>query len=130
MMVVDASAILAILFDEDEAGSFAALLAEAANPLISPVNLWEVMVRARSARGAPGVEAAETLVDALELRIEPIDAEQTYIAVEAAVRYGRGTPAALNLGDCFAYALARSKGCGLLFKGEDFKRTDVERVPI
>jgi len=130
MMVVDASAVLAILFDEDEAGRFAVVLAETANPLISPVNLWEVMVRARSARGAPGVEAAETLIDALELRIEPIDAEQTYIAVEAAVRYGRGTPAALNLGDCFAYALARSKGCGLLFKGEDFKRTDVERVPI
>lgn len=94
------------------------------------MNLWEVMVRAGSARGAPGVAAAETLVAALELRIEPIDVEQTRIAVEAAARFGRGTPAALNLGDCFAYALATSKACGLLFKGEDFKRTDVERVAI
>jgi ribonuclease VapC len=128
MMVVDASAVLAILLDEDEADSFGIVVAEAADALISPVNLWEVMVRARSARGATGAEAAERLVAALGVRVAPTDEDQTRLAIEAAFRYGRGAPAALNLGDCFAYALAKSRACALLFKGEDFKHTDIDPV--
>ncbi|HEY3889264.1 MAG TPA: type II toxin-antitoxin system VapC family toxin, partial [Caulobacteraceae bacterium] len=73
MMVVDASAVLAILLDEDEADSFGIVVAEAADALISPVNLWEVMVRARSARGVAGAEAAERLVAALGVRVAPTD---------------------------------------------------------
>jgi ribonuclease VapC len=128
MMVVDASAVLAILLEEAEAELFAAILAEAADALISPVNLWEVMIRARSARGEPGARAAEALVAALGLRVAPATADQARAAVEASVRFGRGTAAALNLGDCFAYALAKTEACQLLFKGEDFARTDIEPV--
>jgi ribonuclease VapC len=128
MMVVDASAVLAILLQESEADSFAAILAETTDVIISPVNLWEVMVRARSARGEAGANAAENLVAALGLHVMPTTIEHARLAIEASVRFGRGTPAALNMGDCFAYALAKAEACGLLFKGDDFKRTDIEPV--
>ena len=126
MMVVDASAVLAILLDETEAGSFGIVLAEAPDAVISPVNLWEVMVRARSLRGEAGVQAAEMLIAGLQLRVAPVTAEHARLAVEASVLFGCGKPAALNMGDCFAYALAKAEACELLFKGEDFTRTDVE----
>ena len=128
MIVVDASAVLAILLDEPEAGAFSDILAEASEAFITPVNFWEVMVRARSLGGEPGAQTAQTLMTALGLQIASTSGAQAQLAVEAATRFGRGTPAALNLGDCFAYALAKSESCGLLFKGADFARTDVEQV--
>ena len=126
MMVVDASPILAILFEEADAGFFETVMADAPDAVISPINLWEVMVRARSVHGQPGVDAAESLLAGLGLRVAPITDRHARIAIEASWRFGRGTPAALNMGGCFAYALAKAEACALLFKGDDFTRTDVE----
>lgn len=125
MIVVDASAVLAILFGEPEAHAFASHLISAGGALISPVNYWEVVVRARSAAGPDGAERAESLMSELWISMATIDADQGRDAAEAAFRFGRGTSAKLNLGDCFAYALAKRQGDGLLFKGDDFPQTDV-----
>ena len=102
-----------------------ATLAEAGGAVISPVNWWEVVVRARALRGESGVNEATQVLSSFNIRIVPIDEAQTRAAFDAHVRFGRGTPAALNLGDCFAYALAKTAGGALLFKGEDFARTDM-----
>jgi ribonuclease VapC len=125
VIAVDASAVLAILLHEAEAPEFLAALSAAGGGLISPVNYWEVMARAGSAKGDAGRAAAETLLAALDIEIAPVTGEQARLAVEAHKRFGRGTRAALNLGDCFAYALAMIEGDGLLFKGKDFPLTDV-----
>ncbi len=93
--------------------------------VMSPVNWWEVLVRARALRGEGGVQDAMRLKGIFNIHIAPTDEAQTRAAFDAQVRFGRGTPAALNLGDCFAYALAKQESDGLLFKGEDFPKTDV-----
>lgn len=93
--------------------------------VISPVNWWEVAVRAHTVKGDQGVGIIESILSRLNTRIAPSDEAQARTAFDAHVRFGRGTPAALNLGDCFAYALATAEGDGLLFKGEDFPRTDI-----
>jgi ribonuclease VapC len=125
VIAVDASALLAILLQEPEAPEFRALLDAAAGGLISPVNYWEVMARAGSAKGDEGRAAAEALLAAFSIEIAPVTTEQARLAVEAHRKFGRGTKAALNLGDCFAYALAVVEGDGLLFKGGDFPLTDI-----
>ena len=126
MIAVDASAVLAILKREPERDAFLAFLLKQNGAVISPVNWWEVSVRARALRGRLGVQEAADLLTKLNIRILPIDETQAHAAFDAHVRFGRGTPAALNLGDCFAYALASAEGEGLLFKGADFPRTDVQ----
>ena len=114
-----------MLFGEPEAEAFLARLGAGGGALISPVNHWEVLIRANAARGRQGVAEAETLMS--DLRISParVDGEQARVAADAAFRFGRGTPAKLNLGDCFAYALALHEGEGLLYKGDDFPLTDI-----
>lgn len=125
MIVVDASAILAILLEEPEGPTFEALLLRSGGGLMSPVNHWEVLVRARNARGDIGYAAAEALLSGLGVEIAELSAEHSRSAAEAHARFGRATPAKLNLGDCFAYALALEQGQGLLFKGDDFPKTDI-----
>lgn len=86
-----------------------------------------MLAKAEVSRGETGRQEAEHLLQALRIEIHPADAEQTRLAIEAFVRFGRHTPAKLNLGDCFAYALAATHGGGaLLYKGEDFARTDLK----
>lgn len=128
MIVADASAILAIILDEPEADVFGATLSTADGVLMTPVNLWEVLVRARAALGEPGRVIAEDLLATLRVEIAAMTAAHARAAATAFERFGRRTPAGLNLGDCFAYALAKSEGCALLFKGDDFPRTDVARA--
>ncbi|KSB89231.1 hypothetical protein AS593_08370 [Caulobacter vibrioides] len=127
MIVVDASAIVAMLLGEPEAAAFAARLhSERNGRVMSAVNYWEVLAKAEVSRGETGRREAEHLLQALRIEIHPADAEQTRLAIEAFVRFGRHTPAKLNLGDCFAYALATTHGGGaLLYKGEDFASTDL-----
>ncbi|MFZ3006956.1 MAG: type II toxin-antitoxin system VapC family toxin [Phenylobacterium sp.] len=125
MIVVDASAVLAILLEEPEAAAFETLLLENGGGLMSPVNHWEVLVRARNARGDIGYAAAEALLSGLGIEIAEISATHSRSAANAHVRFGKATPAKLNLGDCFAYALAAEQGGGLLFKGDDFPKTDI-----
>ncbi|CAN7260753.1 type II toxin-antitoxin system VapC family toxin [Caulobacter sp. LjRoot300] len=125
MMIVDASAVVAILLGEPEEEAFKAALKAAPSKAMSVINFWEVLVRAHGLSGPSGREQAEALIRAFDIEIVGIDVEQTRAAADAFARYGRRTPAALNLGDCFAYALARTRGGALLYKGEDFIRTDI-----
>jgi ribonuclease VapC len=121
---VDALALLAIGLNEPDGDQYLELLAHRGG-VISPVNWWEAAVRMRTFHGESGLRELERILTRLDIRIAPTDDIQAQTAFEAHVRFGRGTPAALNLGDCFAYALAAAEGDGLLFKGEDFLKTDV-----
>jgi ribonuclease VapC len=95
---------------------------------MTPVNLWEVLVRAEAAGGAEGRARAERMVDDLQIQVVPADLRLARSAADTFRRFGRRSSANLNLGDCFAYALAAQEGDGLLYKGDDFAKTDVERV--
>jgi ribonuclease VapC len=124
LIAVDASAILAIYFNEPEAETFRHLLARTGG-IISPVNHWEVLSRAYVDAGDLGVAAAEDLIESLAVEVATISSQQSRAAARAFERFGKRMPARLNLGDCFAYALAEIEGDGLLFKGDDFPKTDV-----
>ncbi|MBX3485662.1 type II toxin-antitoxin system VapC family toxin [Phenylobacterium sp.] len=126
MIAVDASAVLAILLLEAEAAEFKALL-ERTGGRISPVNLWEVTARAHALGGADGVAEARRLLSDLSIEVTEIGEPAARLALAAFARFGKGTGRGpLNLGDCFAYALAQVEGDGLLFKGDDFTKTDVK----
>jgi ribonuclease VapC len=88
------------------------------------VNWWEVQVRVRARFGEAGGKKSAAWMESIGIVVEPMKGEHARIAVEAFSRY-QGRPARLNLGDCFAYALARAKGVPLLYKGDNFGRTDV-----
>ena len=127
MIAVDASAVLAILLQEPEAAAFKARL-QAAGGLISPVNHWEVLARAYGLGGLDGALEAQHLLQDLRIEVTDLNEAASTAAFEAFVRFGKGNGGPLNLGDCFAYALAGREGQGLLFKGDDFPRTDVKSV--
>lgn len=124
-MVVDTSALVAILLLEHDAQTYADAIAGANPTVISAASYVELTIVALS-RGKRGrVELEATLADAL-IDIVPVSVDQARIAADAYEKYGRGRhPAALNFGDCFAYALAVSRNEPLLFKGGDFALTDV-----
>lgn len=123
MIVVDASALVAILLQEPDWEPYFELLAASNETLISPVNAWEVHVRIHALDGAEGHERVQKLFTDLEIVVAEVDRRQLAIALDARFRFGR---AVLNLGDCFAYALAITHGGGaLLYKGDDFARTDL-----
>ena len=130
MIVVDASAVLAILFDEPEAEAFLSAIGAAGGGLISPVNLWEVLVRAASTEDAGARQDAEDLLRKLNIEVAPVGGGQARRAADAFQIFGRKTPAGLNLGDCFAYVLAAEQGEGLLYKGNGFPKTDVKSVLV
>ncbi len=128
--MVDTSSIVAIFRQEPDAARHAACIGDDDQPMISAASLVETSLVLRGLkRIAP--DQAELWLDeflsAARLTIAPVTAEQTAIARQAHARFGKGGghPAQLNFGDCFAYALAMSLGAPLLFKGEDFSRTDV-----
>ena len=125
MIVVDASAILAILLHEPDGEALKSALFASGGGVMSPVNHWEVLVRAKTAVGEEGRDLAEELISTLGIVTSPAGADDARRAADAFERFGKHTPAKLNLGDCFAYALAAKEGQGLLYKGEDFPRTDV-----
>ena len=124
MITVDASALLAIILEEPDQDELLLAIEAAGGGVVSPVNWWEVAVRARAVKGEQGLTVVKMVLGRLNVRVAPVDEAQAHTAFDAHVRFGRGTPAALNLGDCFAYALAAAEGDGLLFKGEDFPKTD------
>jgi ribonuclease VapC len=130
-MVVDTSALLAILFDEPERDRFIALLARAPDPLISAATLLEASIATHARIGADGVRDLDDLLTAGGVRSIAVDATQAYLARDAFGRYGKGqAPAGLNFGDCFAYALAQAMGRSLLFKGDDFAKTDIAPADV
>ena len=128
MMVVDASALVAILLTEPEKADFIHALTSTPGNL-SPVGYWEAHTRLHSFKGAAGVADLEALIRMFEIRIVPADGDTARMASRTQVTFGKRTPARLNLGDCFAYALARELDAPLLYKGDDFTRTDVKSVP-
>ena len=129
MIVIDTSAIAAILFEEPEAASFRLGLSEIRNRRISAVTDYETRVVVFHRGGGRLLEQYELLISDTGASIVPFDHLQSALAFEAYRRYGKGNhPAGLNLADCAAYALARSLDAPLLFKGDDFARTDVCRA--
>jgi ribonuclease VapC len=129
-MFVDASAIVAILTRESEADNLADTLEKAQTPVTSPIAIFEATLGVCRKRHASVEEAEQDVGEFLELagvRIEPITDKEAQTALAAFSRYGkgRGHPAQLNLGDCFAYAMAKNARTRLLYKGEDFDTTDI-----
>ena len=125
-MVVDTSALLAVLLGEPERDPFIAVLADAQDPLISAATLVESSIVMRAKTGDHGVADLDDLLAAAAVRCVAVDDVQAHLARDAFARYGKGRAAAgLNFGDCFSYALARATDRPLLFKGDDFRRTDV-----
>lgn len=126
-MIVDASALLAILMDEPERKPFRELIARSSNAEISPVNFVEICLRVDRGTMPDMADRLEPLLGRLGIGIATVGPEQAYLARDAFRRYGKGNhPAKLNLGDCFAYALAKARQEPLLFKGDDFRQTDIE----
>jgi ribonuclease VapC len=128
-MIVDTSALVALLLNEPERYAFSRAIGNADNARLSAGSLLELSVVVQR-RKIASPEQLEALLAAMELRIEPVTVEQAAIGVAAYREYGQssGHRARLNYGDCFAYALAKATGEPLLFKGDDFVHTDVLRA--
>ncbi len=125
MIVVDASAIVAILLDEPEREGFVKRLAET-EALLSPIGYWEAAIKMERQRGLQGLVELDALLSDLGIQLKPADDATARRAVTAARLFGKHTAASLNLGDCFAYALARELDAPLLYKGDDFPLTDIK----
>ena len=126
---VDASAIVAIMDGEPEADAFADAIERHDDRCYCALGAWEAM-RAIARLRQTGVEEAATAVDSFVreagLHIVPIGGTEAQLAIEAHRRYGKGRhPARLNMGDCFAYACAKTHDARLLYKGDDFSKTDL-----
>lgn len=129
MIVVDLSAVVAMILNEPDARSFANALVDDDAPLISAVTLYELRVVLNARTGERGVRELATLIARSAMETVAFDDRQSDLAFDAYRRYGKGVhPAGLNLADCAAYALAKSLDAPLLFKGDDFARTDVRRA--
>ena len=128
MIVVDSSALVAILEHEPDAANYATAIRQADRLLVSAVNVHETGMVMRARRGEAAVERMwRFLRDENDFEIVPFDETQAREALSAFGRYGKGIDprARLNLADCAAYALAKSMNSPLLFKGDDFAATDV-----
>jgi len=125
-MVLDTSAVVAIIRKEAESKMFASAIENAPLCLLSAGSLLEASIVLETALGPEGVREMDAFIASAAVEVQAFDAEQAIIAREAYHRFGKGHhPAALNLGDCFAYALAMATGYPLLYKGNDFEKTDV-----
>jgi ribonuclease VapC len=126
-MIVDASAILAVLFEEPEKAAFRDLLLMTPELAMSPVNYLEASVRADDKKHPAKGPQFDALLEAFGIQIVAVTEDQAKLAREAYRQFGKGNhEAKLNLGDCFAYALAKARNEPLLFKGQDFSLTDIE----
>ncbi len=125
-MVIDTSALLAILLGEPEAEAFARAIAGDAKRLVGALSALEAAIVLRTRKGSAGVRELDLLLHAARVTVVSLDTDQVLLARAAHEKFGRGRhPAALNLGDCCTYALARASGEPLLFKGNDFSQTDL-----
>ena len=126
-MIIDASALIAILRDEPEARTFAKAIASTNIRRVSAVNYVEAAAVIDASRNPVASRRLDDLFREAQLIIETVTEAQARIAREAYRDFGKGSghPAGLNFGDCFAYALAKATGEPILFKGDDFSRTDL-----
>jgi ribonuclease VapC len=133
-MFVDASAMVAILTLEPDADALANLLESARAPITSPIAIFEAVLGVCRKRHTSVEEATADVDEFLTttgIRTVPVTEQESETALNAFARYGkgRGHPARLNLGDCFAYAVAKNLGTSLLFTGNDFSTTDIRKPP-
>lgn len=125
-MVIDTSAVLAILGNEPERQHFSSLISVAADIYMSAPTLVESRLVALARYGSLGEQDLKLFIAVAGIQIVAFDAEQAAVASEAYTRFGKGRhKAGLNFGDCFSYALASVKNDSLLFKGDDFSATDI-----
>ncbi len=126
-VVIDTSALLAILLGEPERGKFLQLLSESETRLLSAANALETAIVVESRRGEAAGRELDLFLHRTKVEIVAVDAEQFSMARFAWRKFGKGRhAAALNFGDCFAYALTKTSSEPLLAKGEDFRRTDLQ----
>ncbi len=127
MIVVDSSALIAILLEESDHRAFIKVIASNEDVIIAAPNALEAVMVAVGKLGEAGRQKIEALLAESGTRTVGMDAEHLAIAVEAFMQYGRGRnhPARLNYGDCMSYALAKSLDAPLLYKGGDFSKTDI-----
>lgn len=125
-MVIDTSALLAILFNEPERRTFNEAIEAAESRKVSAATFVEVSMVLESRFGAEALRELDLFFERAGIEIAAVDSEQARVAQRAFSRFGKGRhPAGLNFGDCFSYALAMVVGEPLLYKGEDFRQTDV-----
>jgi ribonuclease VapC len=131
MIIVDSSAVIAILFNEPEGPACTAALEAAPARLISAVNYVEMGTvlagRLRGGRRSKAIEVLDDLLAVLRVDIAPLESETARVALAARLTFGKGfgTRGGLNFGDCFAYALAKQHSAPLLYVGNDFTLTDI-----
>ena len=129
-MVIDTSAIIAVLLNEPNAIGIAQAIESGSPRLLSAANLLEASMVIESRKGEAGGRELDLLLYRAGIEIVAVDQDQVEIARLAWRRFGKGRhPAGLNYGDCFAYALCKATGQPLLFKGKDFSQTDIATVP-
>jgi len=127
VIVIDTSAVVAILRDEPERRTFNEVIEEAKRCVMSAVSFVEASMVMEGRMGYDGLRDFDLFVLKAGIELVPVDVEQANIAREAFRKFGKGRHAAnLNFGDCFSYALAKVMDAALLFKGHDFSRTDIE----
>ncbi len=125
-MVIDTSAIVAILLDEPDQRRFGEAIETAPVRLVSAVTRVELSFVIESKKGDAGRQSLERLLAMIGAEVIAVTPVQAELAIDAFRRFGKGRhPAALNIGDCFSYALAAATEHRLLFKGDDFARTDI-----
>jgi ribonuclease VapC len=125
-MVIDTSALLAILQDEPERRRFNEAIEAADSRMMSVASWVEISIVIEVRFGAEGLAGLDLFVDRAGIELVPVDMEQATVARRAFSRFGKGRHlAGLNYGDCFSYALATVLGEPLLYKGKDFQRTDL-----
>lgn len=125
-MVLDTSSILAILLGEPEAELFTEMISKDQKRLLSAATALELMIVIEAKKGEAGGRELDLFLHRAKIDIVPFDSEQAEVARTAWRHYGKSNhPAGLNFGDCFAYALAKTSGEPLLFKGNDFSQTDI-----
>jgi ribonuclease VapC len=130
-MVIDTSALVALLSNEPDALRIAQAIEAASVRLVSAATFLETSIVIESKKGEAGGRELELLLYRASIEVAPVDQDQAEIARQAWRRYGKGRHrAGLSYGDCFAYALATQRRLPLLFRGDDFAQTDVPRVPL
>jgi ribonuclease VapC len=129
-MIIDTSAVAAILQNEPERRKFNEAIEAAEVRSMSTASFVEISIILESRFGADGVRDLDLFINKAQISLAPVDEDQAHLARDGFRKYGKGRhPAGLNYGDCFSYALARSQDEPLLFKGKDFSKTDVECHP-
>ncbi len=129
MIVIDSSALVAILRDDPERRGFIDVIIDHGDPRLSAATYLETSMVMELRLGDRGAREVDTLIEDIGIEIVPFDRAQAIAARIAFRRYGKGVHrAALNFGDCFVYALAKTLDAPLLFKGNDFSLTDIKRI--